>query len=89
MVQLKETQKMKTAILATAAMLSLGVGSCYADNGEDAGNVANTLFTTLPGVITPAPGQRPNGVVAANPQSGSRGVAASFNAPTTAVRTGL
>ena len=50
---------MKTAILATAAMLSLGVGSSYADNGEDAGNVANTLFTTLPGVITTAPGQRP------------------------------
>lgn len=80
---------MKTAILATAAMLSLGVGSSYADNGEDAGNVANTLFTTLPGVITTALGQRPNGVVAANPQSGSRGVAELFNAPTTAVRTGL
>jgi hypothetical protein len=89
MVQLKETQKMKTANLATAATLSLGVGSSYADNGEDAGNVANTLFTTLPGVITTAPGQRRNGVVAANPQSGSRGVAALFNAPTTAVRTGL
>jgi hypothetical protein len=89
MFQLKETQKMKTAILAAAAMLSLGVGSSYADNGEDAGNVANTLFTSLPGVITTAPLQRPNGVVAANPQSGPRGVAASSNAPTTAVRTGL
>jgi hypothetical protein len=89
MVQLEETQKMKTANLATAAMLSLGVGSSYADNGEDAGNVANTLFTALPGVITTAPGQRPNGVVAANPQSGSRGVAAFFNALITAVRTGL
>jgi hypothetical protein len=89
MVQLEETQKMKTANLATAEMLSLGVGSSYADNGEDAGNVANTLFTALPGVITTAPGQRPNGVVAANPQSGSRGVAAFFNALITAVRTGL
>jgi hypothetical protein len=89
MVQLKEAQKMKTANLAPAALLSLGVGSSYADNGEDAGNVANTLFTTLPGVITTAPGQRRNGVVAANPQTGSRGVAALLNAPTTAVRTAL
>jgi hypothetical protein len=51
---------MKTAILATAAIFSLGVGSAYADNGEDAGNIANTLFSTLPGIITIAPGMRPN-----------------------------
>jgi hypothetical protein len=54
---------MKTAILATAAMLSLGVGSSYADSGDDeGGTVANTFFTELPGVISTAPGAIPNDV---------------------------
>ena len=54
---------MKTAILATAAMLSLGVGSSYADLGDDeGGTVANTFFTELPGVISTAPGAIPNDV---------------------------
>lgn len=67
---------MKTLVLAAAAVLSFGVGSAYAENGEDGGTIANTLFTTLPGVIAVAPGERPNGV-AANPH----------DAPTTAYRT--
>ena len=64
---------MKTLMLATAAIISFGVGSPHADNGDDGGTIANTFFTTLPGVIATAPGQRPNGV-AANRR----------NAPTTA-----
>ena len=45
---------MKTMFLAAAAVLSLGVGSAYANEG---GVVANTLFTELPGVIAQAPVQ--------------------------------
>jgi hypothetical protein len=40
---------MKTLMLATAAMISFGVGSPHADNGDDGGTIANTFFTTLPG----------------------------------------
>jgi hypothetical protein len=42
---------MKTLFLATAAALSLGVGSAYADGGD---LVPNTRFTELPGVIAQA-----------------------------------
>ena len=53
---------MKTVILATAAMLSLGVGSSYADGDYEGCPVANTLFTELPGVVSTAPGAIPNDV---------------------------
>jgi hypothetical protein len=36
--------------------LSFGVGSAHADSGEDGGTIANTLFTTLPGIVAIAPG---------------------------------
>jgi hypothetical protein len=38
---------MKTMILATAAVLALGVGSAFAGDGD--GYSATTLFTSLPG----------------------------------------
>jgi hypothetical protein len=47
---------MKTIILATAAVLSLGIGSAFAGDGE--GPAANTLFTELPGVVAQAPVQQ-------------------------------
>ena len=43
---------MKTFILATAAVLALGAGAAYAGDGE--GTPANTLFTSLPGVVAQA-----------------------------------
>ena len=43
---------MKTMIAAAAA-LSLGIGSVYADS--EGGQIANTQFTELPGVISQAP----------------------------------
>jgi hypothetical protein len=46
---------MKTMIIAAAAALSLGVGSAYADS--EGGQVANSQFTELPGVIAQAPVQ--------------------------------
>jgi hypothetical protein len=46
---------MKTMFLAAAAALSLGVGSAYADS--EGGQIANTQFTELPGVIAQAPVQ--------------------------------
>lgn len=51
---------MKTMILATAAVLGLGVGSAYAGEGD--GTVANTWFTELPGVVAQAPLQTPSAV---------------------------
>jgi hypothetical protein len=49
---------MKTMILATAAVLALGVGSAFAGDGD--GPAANTTFTELPGVIAQAQvGQAP------------------------------
>ena len=54
---------MKTMFLAAAAVLSLGVGSAYANGG---GPVANTLFTELPGVIAQAPVQPAPSAVATN-----------------------
>jgi hypothetical protein len=73
---LEEDPMMKTVMLAAVVVLSFGVGSAHAGDGEDGGTIADTFFTTLPGVIATAPGQRTNGV-AANPH----------NAPTTAYRT--
>ncbi|HSZ91084.1 MAG TPA: hypothetical protein VK822_17125 [Acetobacteraceae bacterium] len=50
---------MKTTILATAAVLALGVGSAFAGDGD--GPAANTTFTQLPGVIAQAQvGQAPS-----------------------------
>ena len=46
---------MKTMIIAAAAALSLGIGSAYADS--EGGQIANTQFTELPGVIAQAPVQ--------------------------------
>jgi hypothetical protein len=47
---------MKTLMLAAAAVLSFGVGSAHAHSGEDGGTIANTFFTTLPGIVAIAPG---------------------------------
>ncbi len=54
---------MKTMLLAAAAALSLGIGSAYAGDGE--GPHANTLFTSLPGVIAQAPVQNAPAVATA------------------------
>jgi hypothetical protein len=55
---------MKMMIFASAAVLSLGMGAAWADQGgggEDSGLIApNTFFTELPGVDPTAPGVRPN-----------------------------
>ena len=53
---------MRTLLLASAALLSLGVGAAYAVGGGDdeGGTIANTLFTELPGVVSTAPGALPN-----------------------------
>jgi hypothetical protein len=53
---------MKTMILAAAAALSLGMGAAYAGEG---GPVANTFFTSLPGVIAQAPVQNAPAVATA------------------------
>jgi hypothetical protein len=47
---------MKTTILAAATMLSLGIGSAYAGDGDVP--QADTFFTELPGVIAQAPVQQ-------------------------------
>ena len=46
---------MKTMILATAAVLGLGVGAAFADS--EGGTVGITQFTELPGVVAQAPVQ--------------------------------
>jgi hypothetical protein len=53
---------MKNMLLAAAAALSLGIGSAYASEG---GPVANTFFTSLPGVIAQAPAQNAPAVATA------------------------
>ena len=53
---------MKTMFLAAASALSLGIGSAYASEG---GQVANTFFTSLPGVIAQAPVQNAPAVATA------------------------
>ena len=59
---------MKTMMLAAAAVLSLGIGSAYADGGE--GPTADTFFTELPGVIARPQVQQAPSALAAN-QSGA------------------
>ena len=46
---------MKTMMLATAAVLGLGVGAAFADS--EGGTVGITQFTELPGVVAQAPVQ--------------------------------
>ena len=60
---------MKTMIFAAAAALSLGIGTAYADQGDE--TVANTLFTSIPGVVAQVPAQ--NAPAAATAQSGQAG----------------
>ena len=58
---------MKTILFASAAVVCLGMGAAWADQGEDSGLVGpNTYFTELHGVDPTAPGARPNDA-AANP----------------------
>src|SRR5271157_3184707 len=54
---------MKTMILATAAVLALGVGSAFAGDGDIP--TADTFFTELPGVIAQAPVQNAPAVATA------------------------
>ncbi len=60
---------MKTMMLAAAAVLSLGVGSAFAGEGD--GTVANTFFTSLPGVVAQAPSQQVPTAVARNQNGGA------------------
>jgi hypothetical protein len=46
---------MKTMFLAAAAAFSIGIGSAYAGEGE--GTIANTQFTSIPGVVAQPPAQ--------------------------------
>jgi hypothetical protein len=64
---------MKTFILATAAVLSLGVGSAFAGDGDVP--QADTYFTELPGVVAQAPVQQAPTAVARN-QAGEAPTAA-------------
>jgi hypothetical protein len=57
---------MKTMFLAAATMLSLGIGSAYACDGDIP--QADTFFTELPGVIAQAPVQ--NAPLVATAQGG-------------------
>ena len=57
---------MKTMIIAAAAALSLSMGVAYADS--EGGQIANTQFTELPGVVSQAPVQ--NAPVVTTAQSG-------------------
>ncbi|HEX3400870.1 MAG TPA: hypothetical protein VHT74_11140 [Acetobacteraceae bacterium] len=59
---------MKTMILATAAVLGIGIGAAYAGDGEDGGITPNTYFSELPGEIATAHGQPPNSVAVNNSQ---------------------
>jgi hypothetical protein len=57
---------MKTMVLASAAVLCLGIGAAWADQGgEDSGLLGpNTYFTELPGVVATAPGAPANDAAA-------------------------
>ena len=57
---------MKTIILAATAALSLGLGSAFAQ--ENADPIANTQFTSIPGVLAQAPAQNQSSAVAQNGQ---------------------
>ena len=54
---------MKTMIIAAAAALSLSMGVAYADS--EGGQVANTQFTEMPGVLAQAPVQNAPAVATA------------------------
>ena len=56
---------MKSMIFAAAAVLSLGLGSAFAEENGDA--IANTQFTSIPGVLAQAV-QNPTSAVAQNGQ---------------------
>jgi hypothetical protein len=64
---------MKTMLLAAAAALSLGIGSAYA--ASEGGQVANTFFTSLPGVIAQAPVQNAPAVATAQNGQAARAYA--------------
>jgi hypothetical protein len=57
---------MKTIMLAAAAVVSLGIGSAYAGDGD--GPTADTFFTELPGVVAQPPVQKPASALASNSQ---------------------
>jgi hypothetical protein len=74
---------MKTMVFASAAVICLGVGAAWADQGggEDSGLVnPNTYFTELPGVDSAAPGARPNDAAANAWQTGGQQPTASTQA---------
>ena len=62
---------MKITLFATAAALALGMGSAFASESEG-GPIANSWFTTLPGVIAQAPVQQVPSSVAQGQQGGAR-----------------
>jgi hypothetical protein len=55
---------MRTIILATVAVLGIGVGAAYAGDGEDGGTIPDTFFSELPGVQPTPTGTLPNNVAA-------------------------
>src|SRR4051794_26784351 len=57
-------ETMKTMLLAAAAVLGLGVGAAFANDGD--GPIPNTLFTELPGVIAQDPVQQAPTALAGN-----------------------
>ena len=60
---------MKTMLLAAAAVLAVGTGAAFANEG---GPHANTWFTELPGVVAHAPAQVPSpNALATNGMSGT------------------
>ena len=61
---------MKITLLATAAALALGIGSAFASESEG-DPIANSWFTTLPGVIAQAPAQQVPSAIARNQQGGT------------------
>jgi hypothetical protein len=54
--------------LATAAVLSLGIGTAFA--GESDGANPNTFFTELPGVLAQSPAQQSPSAFARNQSTG-------------------
>lgn len=73
---------MKTIVFASAAVICLGIGAAWADQGgEDSGLVnPNSYFTELPGVDPVAPGVRANDAVANPWQTGGQQPTASLQA---------
>ncbi len=78
---------MKTMLLAAAAVLCLGAGAAYADEGDDGGIIPNTYFNELPGVIATAPGMPPNNVSANAYQTMPQSSAATVVMPSANSRT--